>query len=140
MSEPFVTPTPSLFERLGGKPAVAAVVDAFYERVLADPLLAPFFARTDMTAMRRKQAVFVTYAFGGAPSYKGRSLYEAHRSAVGAGLTDEHFDAVVGHLLSTLAELGVGEELRAEVRTIVESTREMVLGRANPAERGVARR
>jgi hemoglobin len=42
----------SLYERLGGEKAISAVVDKFYEFMLADPVVAPFFAETDMAKQR----------------------------------------------------------------------------------------
>jgi hypothetical protein len=46
----------------------------------------------------------------------------------GLGLTDAHFDAVAGHFVSTLKELGVAEDLVAEATAVVESTRGQVAG------------
>ncbi len=121
--------TETLFERLGGEPAVDAAVDAFYERVLADPELAPFFADTDMARQARKQKQFMTYAFGGSTKWEGRSMRAAHAKAVEQGLDDEHFDRVAGHLADTLESLGVPEPLVKEVLDLVGGTREDVLGR-----------
>lgn len=119
----------TLFNRLGGKAAVEAAVDIFYEKVLADENLKPFFANTEMTGQRAKQKAFMTYAFGGAPNYSGRSMRAAHADAVKDGLSDHHFDAVAGHLQSTLEQLAVPAELTAEVMALVGSTRGEVLNR-----------
>ena len=61
----------TLYEQLGGKPAVDAAVDIFYTKVLADEALIPFFSHTDMNVQRAKQKAFLTYAFGGAKGYNG---------------------------------------------------------------------
>ena len=119
----------SLFERLGGAPAVDAAVELFYRKVMADGLLAPFFDGVNMHRQRAKQKAFLTLAFGGKAQYVGRDLGSAHTKSVEDGLSDEHFDAVVDHLGATLTELGVPEELIAEAAAIAESTREVVLGR-----------
>jgi len=55
----------SLYERLGGQAAVTAAVDLFYNKVIKDPLLQPFFTRLDLNRQRRKQVAFLTAAFGG---------------------------------------------------------------------------
>ena len=120
---------PSLFERLGGKGAVDVAVDKFYVKVLADPLLAPFFASTDMKKQAAHQKAFLTMAFGGPANYPGRAMREAHAALVKRGLTDKHFDAVVTHLAGTLKELGVKDADIAEVGKIAESVRKDVLGR-----------
>lgn len=121
--------TSSLYARLGGAAAIDAAVDRFYDKIMADPSLSPFFAGTDVKRQRAKQKAFLTYAFGGAPNYDGRKLRAAHTDAVRKGLNDQHFNAVAGHLQKTLQELGVPEPLIAEVMTIAGSTRSEVLNR-----------
>jgi two-component system chemotaxis sensor kinase CheA len=123
-------PSGSLFDRLGGQTALDAAVDRFYDKVIADPLLKPFFDRIDMKGQRRKLASFLNTAFGGPGKYSGKALTSAHAPLVKRGLDDRHFDAVAGHLQSTLAELGVAQELIAEAMAIAASTRNDVLGRA----------
>ena len=120
----------SLYDRLGGEPAVDAAVDKFYDKVLADDRIKHFFEGVDMVRQRAHQKLFLTYAFGGAPSYPGRAMREAHQRLVtDMGLSDEHFDAVLENLATTLKELGVPDELVTEAANIAESTRDDVLNR-----------
>ena len=120
----------SLYERLGGEAAVAAAVDIFYDKVLADERTRSFFTAIDMKAQIKKQRAFMTVAFGGPDEYKGRDLRAAHAGLVkDKGLSDVHFDAVATHLKDTLVELNVPAPLINEVLTIVGSTRDQVLGR-----------
>jgi len=120
----------SLFEKIGGHAAVDAAVDRFYKHVLADDRIKHFFEGVDMQRQRRHQKMFLTYAFGGAPNYSGRSMREAHRHLVEEqGLDDSHFDAVVEDLALTLRELNVAEELVREVIDVTESVRDDVLNR-----------
>ena len=98
-------------------------------KILADELTRPFFADLDMEAQSRKQVAFMAWAFGGPTEFKGRSLRAAHSHLLRLGLSDAHFDAVAGHLQSTLRELGVEESLINESLAIVASTRGQVLGR-----------
>jgi len=114
----------TLYERLGGKDAVNAAVDIFYTKVLADPLLMPFFDGVDMTRQRKHQKMFLSYAFGGLPTYEGKNMREAHKHL---DLEEKHFTAVAGHLQSTLEDLDVAKNLIAEVMTIAASTRDDVL-------------
>ena len=123
------TTTTSLFERLGGFPAVEAAVDLFYDKVLADPGISHFFDGTDMTAQRGKQKAFLITVFGGPATYTGKDLRRAHAPLVERGLNDSHFDAVAGHLQATLEELGVASDLSDEVMSIAASTRDDVLNR-----------
>jgi hemoglobin len=117
----------SLYDRLGGEDAVAATVGLFYERIMADESLAPFFADLDMDKQITKQIAFMTMAFGGPHSYDGRDLRVAHSRLVARGLNDAHFNAVAGHLHATLTTLSVPPELIEEVMSIVGSTKREVL-------------
>jgi hemoglobin len=101
----------SLYERLGGNDAIGLVVDGFYQRVMADPELAPFFARTNLSAQRRHLAGFVAAATGG-PAYRGRSMWAAHQDLE---IRQHHFDAVASHLVAELRFHGAGDALVAEV-------------------------
>jgi hemoglobin len=119
-----------LFERLGGMEAIMAAVDIFYEKVLADELLADFFTGIDMDKQIKKQIAFMATAFNGPQEYKGRDMRAAHRHLVQSkGLNDAHFDAVAMHLKATLEELDVAPDLVDEALGIVASTRNEVLNR-----------
>jgi hemoglobin len=102
----------SLYERIGGAPAVTAAVERFYVRVLADPMLAPFFENINIARLKRHQLAFLSQALGGPQEYSGASMSRAHARL---SIEQRHFDAVAGHLVETLRELGVGEEIVGEV-------------------------
>ena len=119
----------TFFEKIGGKDAVNAAVDVFYKKVLADDRINKFFDGIDMDAQRRKQVMFLTFAFGGPNNYDGRNMRDAHAALVEQGLNDSHFDAVVENLGATLKELGVPDELIQEAAAIAETTRNDVLGK-----------
>ncbi len=102
----------SLYDRLGGKKAVAAAVEGFYERVLKDPQLQSFFAKTNMAWLKSRQNQFLTQALGGPADYKGRSMKMAH---TGLAIKQSHFDLVAKHLVETLASLKVPQALIDEV-------------------------
>ncbi len=121
--------TQSLYERVGGEPAVEAAVDLFYRKVLSDDVISHFFDSTDMDDQRAKQKSFLTMVFGGPNEYTGKDLRTAHASLVENGLDDSHFDAVAGHLQATLTELGVPGDLIGEVMTLAAGTRTEVLNR-----------
>lgn len=110
----------TLFEKLGGAAAVDLAVDKFYVRVLQDKRINHFFADTDMVKQRAHQKAFLTYAFGGTDKYDGRYMREAHKELVEKqGLNGEHFDAVAENLMTTLKDMGVSDDLLAEVAAVV---------------------
>jgi len=119
----------SLYERIGGEPAVNAAVDIFYRKVLNDDRISRFFDNVDMEKQAAKQKAFLTMAFGGPHHYTGEDMRKGHAHLVKMGLDDSHFDAVVEDLGATLEELNVPQELIAEVVDICETTRNDVLGR-----------
>ena len=116
--------TETLYDRIGGKDAVNAAVDLFYEKVLADRRINHFFTDVNMDRQRTHQKRFLAYAFGGLPTYDGKNMREAHAHL---DLTEEHFTAVAENLQSTLVDLGVPEDLIGEVMTIAASTHDDVL-------------
>lgn len=97
---------------VGGGPAVSAVVDLFYQKVLADPQLAGYFEGIDLVRLKRHQVQLVSQVMGGPTSYEGRELAEAH---AGRGITDEAFGLVVGHLVAALQSFNVGEDIIGRV-------------------------
>ena len=119
-----MTEEKSLFERLGGEPAIDAAVDIFYRKVLQDERISRFFDTVDMERQHVKQKAFLTMAFGGPNHYSGDDMRTAHAKM---RLTGVHFDAVMEHLSATLRELGVGENDLASVAKIAESVRGDVL-------------
>ncbi len=119
----------TLFAQLGGAGAVDAAVDIFYRRVLNDPYVVPFFEGVDMEKQAAKQKAFLTMAFGGPHNYTGKDMRDGHRHLIKMGLNGTHFDHILMHIRSTLAELGVGKDLITQVIAVAESTRDDVLDR-----------
>ena len=116
-----------LFDRIGGKGAVDAAVGVFYDKVMNDNNLKPFFDGVDMNRQKGKMKVFLTYAFGGAQNYSGKSMREAHQHLVEKGLKESHFNKVMQHLGSTLRELNVPNDMIQEAAAIAMSTKNDVL-------------
>lgn len=117
----------SLFDRLGGMSAVSAAVDIFYSKVLADKSINHFFAGTDMKVQASKQKVFLAYVFGATNTfYTGKNMRDAHAHL---HLKEEHFNAVAGHLVATLQELNIAQNLIDEVVAIALSTKNDVLNK-----------
>ena len=123
------SPSPTLFEQLGGQAAVEAAVDNFYRKVLTDERVSQFFDGVDMDRQRAKQKAFLGMAFGGPHNYSGKDMRNGHAHLVVRGLNDSHVDAIIEILGATLREMGVAENLIQQVAAIAESTRNDVLGR-----------
>lgn len=107
-----ISAEPTIYDAIGGDPALVAVVDDFYTRVLADPNLSGFFAGANMTKLKGRQVEFFAAALGGPLPYQGASMRDAHR---GRGIRQEHFDLVAGHLVASLSGAGVPDEIISQI-------------------------
>ena len=114
----------SLYEAIGGRPAVVAAVDGLYGRLLADPELAPFFPGGVGERHRRYVATFLGEALGGPGRYRGPDIAATHR---GLRISDAHFDRTAAHLAATLDELGVPADLAGQIVGVVAGLRQAVV-------------
>ncbi len=108
----------SLYDRVGGADALAAVVHDFVAGATADARLAALFAKTDLPALERNLTDQICRAAGGPCTYEGRAMAEA-----GVGVTDEQFPALVENLSKSLDAHGVAGKEKAELIAWLESTR-----------------
>ncbi len=103
----------TLYDRLGGFPAISSVVTRFYELILADDSLAPYFAGVDMGRLMDHQTKFLCGVTGGPQTYDGRDLKKAHAHMK---ITEKAFNSVAGHLVQALTEHDIPE---ADINIIV---------------------
>jgi hemoglobin len=97
----------TLYDRAGGEAGVTKLVDIFYQRVLNDPELSPFFAHIPMAKLRRMQVEFFSSALNGPLHYSGRPLAHVHQ---GHGITKAHLRRFTEHLLATLQSLNLSRQ------------------------------
>ncbi len=101
-----------LYDRLGGKPAITAVVDDFVGRVAADSRINGKFANTDIPRLKMLLVEQICQASGGPCTYTGRSMKATH---TGMGVSSADFDALVGDLVATLNKFKVPEREKNEL-------------------------
>ena len=119
----------SLYERLGQQVGIRAAVDDFYDRVIADPVLAHHFEGVDLPRLRGHQAALLVQVTGGPVEYSGRELAAGH---AGLDITPSDFDRVVGHLVATLTALGVSEQDIAAVGAALTAHRDEIVTAVEP--------
>jgi hemoglobin len=102
----------SLYERLGGQPAIAAVVDEFAGIVLKDDRLNKKFSKSDPTRLVTNLKAFVCSATGGPCAYGGRDMKTSHK---GMGVTAGEFNALVEDLVKALDKFKVPEREKNEL-------------------------
>jgi hemoglobin len=120
----------SLFDRLGGSPAITAVIDDFVARCAADARISGKFARTDIPRLKSMLVDQVTMATGGPATYRGRSMQETHD---GMGVTAGEFDALVGDLVATLDAFSVPKAEQGELLGILGPLRGDIVEVEDPA-------
>ena len=129
MSDQTTRAAVSDYDAIGGGPAVSAVVNDFYERVLGDPQLAPYFEGIDIPQVKRHQVLLVTQVLGGPNNYDGRPLAEAH---AGLGVDHDDFAAVAGHLTGAMRDAGVPEDILMRAIAVVAATEPDIVKSGSP--------
>lgn len=117
----------TIYETIGGEDALVAVVDDFYDRVVADPQLAPFFAGLNMNALKGKQVEFFAEALGGPHIYQGQPMRQAHQ---GRGITQADFDKVAYHLTSSLVTAGVPGDVVTQIISAIAPLADDIVSRS----------
>jgi hemoglobin len=111
----------SLYERLGGQPAIEAVASGLVDSILVDGRVNKWFAHAasspaNTAAYKAKLSDFICQNTGGPCKYTGRDMVTAHK---GRGVTGEAFDAVVQDLVGVLDRLKVPAKEQGEILAIL---------------------
>jgi hemoglobin len=117
----------SLYERIGGYNALAAVVDDFVGRLVADKQFERFFAGHSTDSKKRiRQHILDQFcaATGGPCIYTGREMKTSH---AGLGITDADWNAAAKHLVASLDKFKVPEKEKGEVLTFVSSLKKDIV-------------
>ena len=124
--QPTTAKEKSLYERLGGKEAITAVVDDFVGRVAADNRINSFFVTADVPSFKMNLVNQICEASGGPCKYTGRDMKTTHR---GMGITNAHFDALVGDLVATLDKFKVPDKEKNELLSVLGPMRKDIVER-----------
>ena len=106
----------SLYDRLGGKGAITAVVDTFVGNVGGDKRINNYFASTDLTKLKTHLVNQICEASGGPCKYTGRTMKQTH---AGMGVTDAAFGALVEDLVAALDHHKVGKTEKDELLAVL---------------------
>ncbi|MEO8263001.1 MAG: group 1 truncated hemoglobin [Pseudolysinimonas sp.] len=105
--------------------AIRDAVDLFYELVIADPALVGMFDGADMSRLKAHQRAFLLQALGGPSLYTGRDMQTAHQ---GLGITDDQFARTLAHLVASLREVGVAQDVVQRATVDVQGLRPLIVG------------
>lgn len=132
-----VSAEPTLYDLLGGAPGIDAIVEAFYERLLVDPELQPFFAETNIRRLKGRQKKIIGQALGGPQASKSRPSKE---SQAHSPIDPSHFDRVAGHLVAVLASFEIDGDLIETVVAVVAPLATDVVNSPSPHDATVHQR
>ena len=113
--------TKTLYERLGGYDAIAAVANDLLPRLHADPQLGRFWAHRGADGVQREKQLLIDFlcaSAGGPVYYRGRDMLLAHR---GMRVNENDWTVFLGHAAATLAKFRVPEAEQREVVAFVQS-------------------
>jgi len=117
----------SLYERIGGYNALAAVVDDFIGRLVSDKQFEKFFVGHSTDSKKRiRQHILDQFcaATGGPCIYTGREMKASHE---GLGITNADWDAAAKHLVASLDKFKVPEKEKGEVLAFVTSLKKDIV-------------
>jgi hemoglobin len=110
----------SLYDRLGGKDAIDAVVADFVHNVAADDRINARFAATDIPAFQKKLADQICEVSGGPCKYTGKDMKAAHANM---HITKADFNDLVEDLTKSLDKFHVGDREKNELLGALGSMR-----------------
>ena len=117
----------SLYERLGGYDAIAAVIGDFFKTMINDPQLGKFFVGLSTDSKMRAQQLtvdFVCQATGGPCHYMGRDMKTVH---TGLNINEDDWNLAAKHLTATLDKFKVPEKEKSEVLNLVTSLKGVIV-------------
>jgi hemoglobin len=103
---------PTLFDRLGGLPALTAVTDKTIDRTATDPRTRRSFDGVRLKPIKESIVSFLCQVTGGPCKYEGETMARAHK---GLDITSAEFDAMVGQLVDTLNQFHVPAKEQKEL-------------------------
>jgi len=113
----------TLYTRLGGYDAIAAVADDLLPRLMSDSQLGRYWAHRGADGIRREKQLLIDFlcaSAGGPLYYTGRDMATSHK---GMGITTKDWETFLRHVQATLDKFQLPERERREVLAFVESTR-----------------
>jgi hemoglobin len=120
---------PSLYQRLGGKDAIDAVVATFVTNIGRDQRIQLRFLFTDLDGLRAHLSAQICEAAGGPCKYTGRTMRASH---TGMRIRDAEFDAMAEDLAAALKAHGVGAREQKELLAVIGSLRPEIVEVASP--------
>jgi len=114
-----------LYDRLGGKDAITAVVDDFVGNVAADDRIKARFEHADVKNLKKQLVDQICSVTGGPCQYTGKDMKVAH---TGMQIKDEEFTALVDDLKKSLDKFKVGQKEQDELLGALGGLKPQIVG------------
>jgi hemoglobin len=117
----------TLYARLGGYDAIAAVSDDLVARLRADKQLGRYWANRGADGIRREKQLLIDFLCSSAGDpllYVGRDMKTSHR---GMGVSESDWHIFTSHVQATLDKFNVPAKERSEVLAFIESTKRDIM-------------
>jgi hemoglobin len=118
-------PPKPLYDRLGGKDAIVAVVDDLMLNVGADARIKGRFEHADVNNLKKQLVDQICHVTGGPCQYTGKDMKVAH---TGMQIKDEEFEALVDDLKKSLVKFKVGEKEQGELLGALAQLKPQIVG------------
>ena len=115
--------TKTLYERLGGYDAIAAVVSDLLPRMRGDSELGRFWQNRAEDSLKRSKQLLIDFLCSGAGGpvyYAGRDMITSHK---GLRISDADWRVFLKHLHATLDTFKIPQAERGELVAFVETTK-----------------
>jgi hemoglobin len=122
---PQPAPGTSLYQRFGGRPAIAALVNDAVINIVADPRINQRFRNADAHHLKSNLVDLLCLRAGGPCTYAGRNMADAHEAM---HIRDDEFDALVDDIAKSLDKLKVPATERGEALAILNQMKGAIVG------------
>jgi hemoglobin len=120
--------TGSLFQRLGGKEGISAIVDDVVEAHMVNPEIKdrflPFKGTPELEIAKEHLTEFFISGSGGPAEYTGRDLKTVH---AGMQITHKEYMAATDDAMAVLSKHSIDEETQKDVLAIFWSLKDMII-------------
>ncbi len=126
----------SLYSRLGGYDAIAAVASDLLPRLMSDAQLGRFWQNRGEDGIRREKQLLIDFlcsSAGGPLYYTGRDMANSHK---GMGISESDWAAFLSHLKATLDKFSLPDRERQEVLAFIDSTKSDIVEAQAKVSRG----
>ena len=117
--------TTTLYQRLGGAPGIAALVDDVIAAHLVNPVVKTRFENIkDLDHAKKMAREFFCVGSGGPETYTGKDMLAAHK---GMNISEQEFLAVTDDIVGAMGKQGLSDDTKKDVIAILYSLKNQII-------------